>query len=659
MQEIEKIFGPDGDLSKHLPGYSPRAGQLAMAREVWNSLSSGKHLLVEAGTGVGKSMAHSIPAGLWAMQENNRVIVATANITLQEQLVNKDLPLIKKVLEPYGDLDFRLVKGKGNYVCLTRLKLAQEEFLENEGELPQWLSELGSWAAGSETGDKSEAPKDYGDDWSTVNCQSGECLKEQCPHDCFLKRARSMLALTQVIVTNYDFLYSDLVIKWKNKGTFSLLPDYGAIIMDEAHSAAPKAMTFQGFDYSIGKMLWPLSSLSKIRNPKADSVRSRCRKAIQDFYKALDALRGRDGSKIITAPLQPNNAIAALEEAAGFYGAEARKALKEGGDRGTLLASRFTSRAGSCKERAEHLKQLSTEFAKGAVYAVEQDRTGSRLVCKMVDVQPFFRNIFDETTTIMTSATLSTAGNFNFVTGQLGLTAGEYASLIAPSPFNEERMLIAVPFPFPVPNENPQKHTEAAAESVYQLAKELDGKVMALFSSYRAMKYVAQVTGERLKREGFEVLVQGAMPKSRIIDRFKECYAEGIRAVILATASFWEGVDIPGQALTCVVIDKLPFIPPSDPVLYYIDERTSKSGFFDYQIPQVIIRLKQGLGRLIRTEQDYGAVVVLDPRIHTKGYGSKITCSLPENCFMSEDLEDVKEFISGFNQNSQGSGGDN
>jgi ATP-dependent DNA helicase DinG len=279
----------------------------------------------------------------------------------------------------------------------------------------------------------------------------------------------------------------------------------------------------------------------------------------------------------------------------------------------------------------------------GMVYYVEKRQKGDvSLCCKGVEVQEFLRkNLFDQKTVIGTSATLTTNGHFMFIASELGLEQGEYAALIAPSPFSPERMLVVIPSSMPDPRDR-EAHMQATAEAVAYLKEQLGGQIMALFTSYKAMNFTAQ---HMLKRFGrIKLLVQGELPKSRIISEFKN----DPTSVILATSSFWQGVDIPGKALSCLVIDKFPFLPPTDPVLKYMEGRLGSDGmsaFFDYSVPKAVIAMKQGVGRLIRTETDSGVVVLCDNRLTTKSYGAQFERSLPYGHYRSNKLSDAKVFL--------------
>ena len=644
---IDEIFQEGGWLSQHLDNYKVRPGQIELARAIDQALYEGNHLLAEGPTGTGKSMAYGIPAALRAFTTGNPVIIATANITLQEQLYYKDLPLIADVLEDrigaedeegtLPRLKFCLLKGMSNYVCKD--KLAE---LDAIGVMENWFEEIDAWATTTETGDKSELDVEYpANIWSNVSCTPDECTKGQCKYftECFAFKARGMGEGTpQIVVTNYHMLYTDILVKEQTSGKASLLPHYESLIMDEAHEAVDIAMSFSGFELSPKAFKWLAKGLTKIKNPEADTHYRAINKCVDSFFSSLHGSWSYD---ILRKPLGFDDGLVwALRHAVGFIEeyCDANDTKED-----TRVAARAMALSKTMLKRAHEIEEvtLASELPDGKVYYINKSHKGEiSLCCKTVEVQDFlWEHIFSRKTVIGLSATMTTGGNFKFIANELGIR--DYVDFIGESPFDSERVLLVVP-EMPPPKMR-DKHMGAVAEVVHRVSKDLGGKTMALFTSYKALEHTHNYM--RKHSNGVKLLVQGSMPKSKIIETFKKTD----KAVILATASFWQGVDIPGQSLSCLIIDKFPFLPPSDPVLKYLEEAWEDEGgaFFPYSVPKAVISLKQGVGRLIRTEDDFGVVVLCDNRIDTTGYGKQFLKAFPAGHYRSEDgdLSDVADFL--------------
>lgn len=671
LELTEAAFREGGWLSEKLPGYRNRPGQLSLVQAVRDAIENERHLLAEAPTGTGKSMAFGVPAAIWAMSHNRRVVVVTSNITLQEQLLKKDLPLIADVLRgkvkneegDFVEFKYSLLKGMGNYVCPVRLDASIDELKEYEQPVPEWMLELKAAVSEDFHGNRSEMDKVYADeDWWKINTSTKECLRNDCPYNlddmCPYFKAKRVAHTTHLVVTNYHMFFSDIRVKNMTGGAARLIPEYDLVVFDEAHDAPFIAMDFQGFQLYPASFSRVVKRLRKLGNdPKFYELEARIKDATKlvfdDLYK-----RQRNGTRILEEPLKYEPAktlINLLFDAAELFRSQAKQMKEDSSSPEAIRNSRVRKKriAGTseqCVELAATLQEVYGEesFEKSHVYYLEPDfRTKTTaLCCKVVGVESFFQdNVFEETPVIAVSATLATNNSFKFVAKQFGLKNKDYASLIAPTPFDPGRVLAIVPEePFPEPRDKASFQYQVS-ETVALVAEMLEGHTMALFTSYENLRFCADVVRGTT---GLEVLMQGDMPKMQIIQRFKE---NPDNSIIMATASFWQGVDIPGDALTCVIIDKIPFARPDDPVLYYIENRTDGNGFFDYSIPRAIIALKQGIGRLIRTEEDYGAVVVLDVRINTKRYGEQIfSSSFPINCFGSEDVKDIPEFFEQFKE---------
>lgn len=645
---VKNIIQEGGLLSKRLEGYCPRPGQLALAEAVEAAIAGGHHLLAEAATGTGKSVGYGLPAALHAVVNVDTVVIATANITLQEQLIGKDLPLIAELVEEATgkDLNFKLIKGMGNYLCLDKLSEATGE--------EEWYTDIVEWAEETETGDKSELEVEYPPAvWGKLSTSSEDCLRDKCKFrdSCFVYRARdSEEEVTHIVVTNYHMLFTDLVVREATNGHASTLPEYNVLIMDEAHEAKDIAMAFQGFEFTGSKVRW-LANRLRGTNIEGASARADRLLNISEYLFNRLALyqdqRRRDA--IIREPLGwDEDLVKNLKNNSDFLLNHARSQKPKDDDAKSALARieklgevflrRYSELNGVCFGIGD-----PPVLPLGMVFYVEKRQKGDvSLCCKGVEVQQFLRdNLFDQKTAIGTSATLTTNGHFMFIASELGFEQGDYAALIAPSPFDPQRTLVIIPSSMPDPRDR-EAHMQATAETVVYLKEQLGGQIMALFTSYKAMNHAAQFLRRRCPTS--YILVQGEMPKSRIIEFFKSTD----KAVILATSSFWQGVDIPGKALSCLIIDKFPFLPPTDPVLKYMEDRLGSDGlsaFFDYSVPKAVISMKQGVGRLIRTETDVGVVVLCDNRIVTKSYGAQFERALPYGHYRSNRLSDAKTFL--------------
>lgn len=645
---VGKIIKPGGLLSELLPSYRPRPGQAELAEAVEGAIRCKRHLLSEAPTGTGKTVSYGLPAGLHAAVKNETVVIATANIILQEQLINKDLPLIADVVEEVTgkSLNYKLVKGMGNYLCLDNL----EECLRVGAD--DWIDDVIKWANTTETGDKSELEVEYPQQvWSRISSTAEDCLRDKCKYrdDCFVFKARDTQELVHVVVTNYHMLFTDLLVREATAGHAGVLPEYNVLVMDEAHEAKDIAMSFQGYEFHAGRARW---LANRLRATKLDGVSKRADRLLNiagHFFNRLDNYSDpRHGDGIIRKPLGWDEGLVDnLQNTSAFLRNYALSHSPKTDDEKAAIA-RVAKLGEVFLKRSAELYSVCTGIGDpaalpyGMVYYTEKKPKGdAALCCKGVEVQEFLREkLFDRKTIICTSATLATDGNFNFMADELGLRRGEYEHLIAPDVFSPENMLVILPRDIPSPKDR-EIHMQATAEVVAFLREELGGQIMALFTSYAAMGHTASHLSS--KCNGSNILIQGELPRSRIIQLFKN----DPTSIILATSSFWQGVDIPGRALSCLVIDKFPFLPPTDPVLKYMGDKfdSSMSAFFDYNIPKAVIAMKQGVGRLIRSETDRGVVVLCDNRITTKGYGRQFEKALPYGHYRSSQLGDAKDFL--------------
>jgi ATP-dependent DNA helicase DinG len=657
---IDEIFSPTGWIAQKHPNYRVRESQIQLATAVDEALISGKHLLSDAPTGVGKSYAYGIPAALHALANQTTVVIVTANLTLQEQLFKKDLPAIAELLEgkledEHGrvlpSLRFRSLKGMSNYLCLD--KLAE---VEESGILNKDYEDIVEWSSVTETGDKSELEKDYPDSvWATVAASPDDCSRDNCPmfEKCFAHKARGQneVETPHIVVTNYHMLYTNMMVQEATAGEVSFLPSHSIVVMDEAHESTDIAMSFMGFEFTEHQFGKISKAMQKLEDRTANALARNIDITAAAFFRMLEENFTYDTLK---KPLGFDGGLVASLESAAHYAEEHNVENTAATDMAKRTAYRFKAMTKMLQKKAFEVSQVAFGVAsdkatyqlpEGRVYYMDRGKQ-LKLCCKAVKVQPFLRkHLLDNKVVIATSATLSTGGNFHFIADEIGLFSGEYSECLVPSPFKDDQTLLIVPANIPPPKKS-EDHTAAVARVIEKLSLDLGGRTMALFTSYRALNQVNEYLRPRLQEAGIAILMQGEMGKSSIIKTFKK----DKKYVILATSSFWQGVDIPGQALSCVVIDKFPFLPPSDPVLKYMEERLEEEGrsaFFDYSIPKAVISLKQGVGRLIRTESDYGVVVLCDNRLDTTGYGKQFMRAFPSCCYRSEtgDLNDAKAFL--------------
>jgi ATP-dependent DNA helicase DinG len=653
-----KVFGEGGWLSKELDGYRPRKGQDTLAVLTLSCLTRRAHLIAEAPTGTGKSLGYGIPAAMLAMEGGGTVVIATANITLQEQLINKDLPLIGRVIEKNlgKELKYSLVKGMSNYLCKDKVRALIEDGKAGSNDE---LDILLRWE--TDTGDRSDLEVSVSEDcWSEVCCSSDDCTRGKCDfHDnCFALASRYLRP--HVVVTNYHMLYTDVLVRQATKENASILPEYRHLVMDEAHMASDIAMSFNGFE--IG-----LHSIKRDCRPLFDSPhhRSLAQAIVNSASRFFDRLREIPAGQIFLSPLGFGEELpCALREGSRVLqnfvkndldlseasNAEERSALGR-------KAARLYAISKTLHKKASYIEDLSVGVDGGNgkkvlkehhVYYTSNVKGFVKLCCKVVDAKNFLRkNLFDTKTVIAVSATMTAPDSrgrlsLEFSADSLGLRDGEYVPLTVDSPFDDAQMFVVIPRGVPPPNSN--DHSLAVAKIIETVVKDIGGRTMALFTSYRALKIAEDYLFPRLG--DIKILSQESWEKSKLINQFKR----NSKSVILATSSFWQGVDIPGEDLSCVVIEKFPFLPPTDPVLQYINRwygDQGKSSFQSYCIPKAVIALKQGVGRLIRTETDYGAVVLCDNRIETTRYGGQFYQAFPEGCLGSEDgdIRDVKRFL--------------
>lgn len=621
---IEEELGPGGRLAAAIPGFVHRPQQHEMALAVARTIEEKGVLLAEAGTGTGKTFAYLLPALL----SGRKVIVSTGTKTLQDQLFHRDLPRLKAALKM--PVRTALLKGRQNYVCHYHLErnLAHGRFTTAEDAA--LLRLIARFAQHTVSGDKAECPEVPEDAFAWVFATSSRdnCLGQDCPHwqECFLMKARRAAQEAECVVVNHHLFFSDLVLR--DEGVGGLLPEADLVVFDEAHQLPELAAVF------FGESLESTQCFELVRDARVEALVAApdfrpLREAIDAFDKAVKDLRLSLPAETLRWPRQQ-----ALAQAAGF-----ESALQ------TLTASAATLREALTSQqersenlprlaaRAEALERLLTQWSEGEerfVHWVEAVGTRFTLHRTPIEAGPAFSRLLagGERAWVMTSATLAVAGSFAHFRRDLGLFDEELPVRegIWASPFDYRRQaLLLVPQGMPEPGSLQHlPEVEALAERLIRAA---EGRAFVLCTSLKAMQRLGEGLRARLGAE-YTVLVQGEGPRHALLERFRTTP----RAVLVGSQSFWEGVDVAGEALSLVIIDKLPFAPPDDPVLAARMARLEAQGqspFALLQLPRATIQLKQGAGRLIRSERDRGVLCICDPRMATRGYGKILWSSLP------------------------------
>jgi ATP-dependent DNA helicase DinG len=630
------IFGPGGILAKRLPTYEQRPSQLEMAEIVEEAFRQHSHALVEAGTGTGKTLAYLIPA----IRSGRRVVISTATKSLQEQLFNKDVPFIQKHFAP--DLKVALMKGRNNFLCRQKVhQLDGQPMLKGIDEI-EWFQQIQQWEKLTETGDRAELNflPDDSDLWSLIDARRETCTGQKCPEfpRCFLTAMRQRAQEADLIIVNHHLFFADLAIRQDDFG--SILPEYSAVIFDEAHEIEDVASDYFGRQVSsyrfeeLARDAEHVLRLLQINSTELRKVIARLRERSRAFFEAFPEREGR-------FPFEPPERAGFLEQNREHYD-ELAQAAKRLEAELAALPSKPEELMGIARRAAELRRELAfllESDERNYVYWFERRGKGVFLAATPIDVSQILRErLFQQfDTVLLTSATLAVASRFDFLKQRLGLDAAKERVLPPEFDFRSQALLY---IPRALPDVRHTTFSARAAEEISRILEISEGRAFCLFTSYAQMR---EVHDRVSKKVSFPLLLQGTAPRTILLDRFRTTP----HAVLFATSSFWQGVDVPGAQLSCVIIDRLPFAVPSDPIVaarVRALQEDGRNAFAEYQVPEAVLALKQGFGRLIRSKSDRGILVILDNRIRRMHYGKIFLESLPEYT-TTQDLAEVARFM--------------
>jgi len=658
---MQEVFGPEGLIATTHPEYEHRPGQTRMAEAVLRAFEQRRHLIVEAGTGTGKTLAYLVPAIAAACGSGARVVISTGTKNLQEQLMDKDIPFLQETLP--AKFRTAIMKGRNNYACLHRIKRAESmPVLEGLDQIDQF-DEVFRWTAKTETGDRAELsnlPENL-PFWRHIDARSDTCLGQKCPdfEPCFVTKMRQRAIDADIVVVNHHLFFADLALR--NGAYGAVLPDYAAVILDEAHQIEDVASEYFGVgvsNYQIDDLLYDVGGL-QLENREVERELARIGARVQRFadafwvsFKEGRALEGRF-ALMPKAVAQVDNFRAVAMDSDEVIGEFARDDRAQIGNLPHHALDNALYRlettlailkdpppdAENILRRVRELRFalnfLITADDKQFVYWIERRGRGVFLRASPIDVSGLLQDrLFAKVpTVILTSATLSSAGNFNFIRERLGLDDAE--EMIAESIFDFENQAVLY-LPPSMPDPRSPQWGRAAADEVIKIVTATEGRAFVLSTSNAGMNELFERVASQID---YPCFVQGSTSKGALLKKFRETP----NAVLFATASFWQGVDVRGEQLSCVIIDKLPFAVPTDPVVAarqrHIEEMGGSS-FYEYSVPQAVISLKQGLGRLIRSTSDRGVLAVLDPRLRTKVYGQQFLKSLPP-CRITSKIDEL------------------
>jgi ATP-dependent DNA helicase DinG len=634
---MREVFGPGGFLERcMIGGYEHRRGQLEMAEMVHDAFEGHHHAILEAGTGTGKTLAYLVPA----ICSGRRVVISTATKSLQEQLYQKDIPFLQKHFAP--NLKVAVMKGRSNFLCVAKMnQMADQALLKGMDELDAF-QQIKQWAKLTETGDRAELTflPDESDFWSRLDARRDTCSGQKCPsfNPCFVTGMHQRAKDADLIIVNHHLFFADLALKQDDFG--SILPEYSAVVFDEAHEMEDVASDYFGRQISnfrfeeLARDADQTLRLLHLATPALLRRTQRIRERSRTFYDKFPPKDGR-------YPFSRNEREAFLEQNREAYD-----------DLATVLKGFETECAALTQKPEELLRIARRSFEirqeltflfesneRNFVYWYERRNKGVFLAATPIDVSQILRaRLFEQfDTVVLTSATLTVAGRFEFIRHRLGLDHAKERGLPPEFDYPQQAMLY---LPQNMPDVRNPAYTAKAADEIVNLLETSQGRAFCLFTSYSQMNELFERVRTRVP---FPLLLQGTSPRSVLLERFKNTPG----AVLFATASFWQGVDVPGEQLSCVIVDRLPFAVPSDPIVaarVAALEEDGRNAFAEFQVPEAVLALKQGFGRLIRTKTDRGVLALLDSRISRMAYGRIFLESLPRYK-MTNSLADVSRFL--------------
>lgn len=645
---LRDIFSPGGLISQQLEGYEFRQEQLQMAHEVARAFTAAEHLIVEAGTGVGKSFAYLIPAISLALKSEQKVVISTNTISLQEQLVTKDIPFLQRVLP--REFNVVLAKGRRNYLSRRRLKnlLSYERGLFDTLEEVEDVARIEEWTNLTVDGSRADLSwQPHPQVWDKVASDRDNCLGRNCDtyDTCFYFKVRREMHDADLLIVNHHLLFSDLAIRKHSEAALGVLPDYDYLIIDEAHHLEATATSHASIDFSNTRVKWLLDSLYNERSKGGLAARFNSPQLIVQVAAAREQANHLFSAiiDVMQETVSEGNGITLTER---IYKSdfvrnvldaplkEIEQTLKRLRDNATMDddEQEITSHYRYCQRLRDELDMIIRQSDPDYVYWVEISTRGrtARILLNATPAnvnQMLQDHLFTtKSSVVMTSATLSTNRNFTYFKKRVGI--GKCRELLVHSPFDFKQQ-VQIHIPRYMPHPNSHEFIPAAIQKIKHYLKLTHGKAFVLFTSYKMMDEVYDAVEPDLEEMGIDAFKQGGeLSRTDMLEAFRE----DTDSVLFGTSSFWEGVDVRGEALSNVIITRLPFEVPTHPVMEARVKQIKERGgneFFEFSLPEAILRLKQGFGRLIRTQTDKGIVVILDPRIKTGRYGKQFLDSLP------------------------------
>lgn len=655
---IENVFSKTSPLLSIVDNFEERREQNQMAQAVYESLEQKQHLLVEAGTGVGKTLAYLLPAAIWIQETGKKVLISTYTKILQNQIINKDIPILKDILRitrPDNDKEFNcaVIYGQENYVCLRRLDSTLNYGLFDTASEFSELGVLKSWLEQGGSGILPEFPYLLGRVAEKISRDGDICKYQKCPFyaDCYYFKARNQWLKADLLVTNHFLFFANVETE------YLILPKFDAVVFDEAHRLEEVASRYFGLEvssYGLHRML------NAVYNPNGKSgivahleIPDSQKRAISDIcleahdmtetiFTQFSEYIPRQNTKLrIKKPLPMENRLNDI-----FIRLMNELLAIQPEDLDEDLELELKNRLKKLEAYRNSISQFLEVGDKNSVYWIEKSSSQTRknpityLNSALIDISELFKKKVTEKipSVILTSATLTVGKDFTFLQKRLGLEKAK--TLYLSSPFNyKEQAIFVIPTHLPLPTEEQAFYT-SCAQTIDKILAYTSGRALVLFTSFDSLNK----TYELVDKTKFPILIQGQAPTFDLLDNFKK----DIASVLFATQSFWQGIDVPGESLSCLVIVRLPFDVPDDPRLEGICEKLREKQmepFMTYQLPNAVLRFRQGFGRLIRNKQDRGVVCVLDKRIVTKDYGKQFIYSLPKNLPMAFSIEAIKDFF--------------